>query len=172
MASVITIGLSEIQVGTAAPGGTMPASLAKLGKTYKDSCKMSQPPSEVTEHFEEGKAAPEYRKKTRKVPQLTFSIMDPDCEFLAEYIGGTYTAATAGPPATPAIWGFDGSEIPDDVAIRVVTEEGLDICIPNADIEAVVNADFSAKGIFLVDFTVTPKAVSAGKAIYCETKVA
>lgn len=50
-------------------------------------------------------------------------------------------------------------------AIRVITEKGLDFDIPNGDIEAVINADMSAKGIFLVDFTVTPMAVSAGKAL-------
>ena len=37
--------------------------------------------------------------------------------------------------------------------------------MPNADIEAVVNAAMSAKGIFLVEFTVTPLAVKDGKAL-------
>jgi len=50
-------------------------------------------------------------------------------------------------------------------SILVESEQGLNFEIPNADIEAVINADMSAKGIFLVDFTVTPMAVSAGKAI-------
>lgn len=42
MASLITLGLSQIMVGTAAPDGTMPtAALTKIGKTYKDTCKMA-----------------------------------------------------------------------------------------------------------------------------------
>ena len=41
-ASVITLGLCEIQVGAASAAGTMPAQMAKIGKTYKDTCKMTQ----------------------------------------------------------------------------------------------------------------------------------
>jgi hypothetical protein len=156
MASLITLGLSQILVGTAAPGGTMPGTLAKIGKTYKDTCKVAQAASDVTEHFEEGKASPEVRKKTKKIPVLTFSMMDPDAQALADYIGGTVTNGK---------WGFDGSETVVNRAIRVQTTQGFYVDIPNADIEAVINSDLSAKGIFLVEFTVTPMAVSAGKAI-------
>lgn len=153
---LITLGLSEIQVGAAAAGGTMPGSLAKIGKTYKDSCKLTQGTSDVTEHFEEGKSAPEVRKKNKKMPVLVLSIMDPDAQFLADYIGGE---------VTNGVWGFDGSEVVANRSIRVKSEQGLWVDIPNADIEAVINADMSAKGMFLVDFTITPMAVSAGKPI-------
>lgn len=160
--ALITLGLAEILVGEASPGGTMPASPTKIGKTYKDSCKLAQATSDITEHFEEGKAAPEVRKKQKKVPVLTFSIMDPDAQLLADYVGGTFTAVAG---EVPAKWGFNGDEEVENKAIRIKTEQGLWIDIPNADIEAVINADFSAKGIFLVDFTVTPLAVTAGKAL-------
>lgn len=165
MASLITLGLSEILVAAAAPTGTMPTTPVKIGKTYKDSCKMVQAASDVTEFFEEGKAVPEVRNKQKKVPVLTFSIMDPDPQVLADYVGGTFTASAVGPPVVPAKWGFNGDEITANKAIRVKTTQGLWFDIPNADIEAVINAEFSMKGIFLVDFTVTPLAVSAGKAI-------
>lgn len=160
---MITIGLSEIKIGEAAPNGTMPTSLAKIGKTYKDSCKMAQAASDVTEHFEEGKASPEIRFKQKKVPVLSFSILDPDPQVLTDYVGGTFTAEVAG--TSPAKWGFNGDETVDNKAVKVVTNQGMVIDIPNADIEAVINAEFSAKGIFLVDFTVTPLSVSAGKSI-------
>ena len=154
--SLITLGLSEIHVGTAASNGTMPGSMAKIGKTYKDTCKLNQAAADVTEHFEEGKASPEVRRKDKKVPVLTFSIMDPDAQLLADFVGGTIETG---------VWGFDGTEAVANKAIRVKTEQGLWVDIPNADIEAVINAEFSKKGIFLVDFTVTPMAVTAGKAI-------
>jgi len=157
---LITLGLSQIQVGDAAPNGTMPTTLAKIGKTYKDSAKISQDAADVTEHFEEGMSAPEVRKKQRKIPKLTFSIMDADPTVLTNYVGG----ALVGTGAT-AKWTFDGNEVVANKAILVVTEQGLNFEIPNADIEAVINADMSAKGIFLVDFTVTPLSVTSGKAI-------
>lgn len=162
MASLTTLGLSEIKVGTAAPGGTMPATLAKIGATYQDTCKMSQPTSEIIDHYEEGKAVPRVHFKKRKVPVLTFSIMDPDEQFMADYVGGAVDGTTG--------WGFDGSETVLNRAIQIVTEEGLDISIPNADIEANIDANFSSKGIFLINFTVTPLAVTSGKAIYAKTK--
>ena len=158
--SLITLGLCEIQVGEASVAGTMPESLAKIGKTYKDTCKIAQDAADVTEHYEEGKAAPEVRKKSRKMPTLTFSIMDACVQDLVDYVGGENVGELDSP-----VWGYDGDEVVANKAIKVVTEQGLDFEIPNGDIEAVINADMSAKGIFLVDFTVTPCAVEAGKAL-------
>lgn len=158
--SLITIGLSEIQVGEASKEGTMPTTLNKIGKTYKDTCKINQDAAEVTEHYEEGMAAPEVRKKSRKIPRLVFSIMDANVQDLVDYVGGVNLGTDAEPK-----WGYDGNEVVANKAIFVKTEQGLDFEIPNGDIEAVINADMSAKGIFLVDFTVTPMAVDAGKAL-------
>lgn len=158
--NLITLGLCEIQVGEASPSGTMPTTLAKIGKTYKDTAKIAQDSSDVTEHFEEGKAAPEVRRKARKIPVLTFSIMDASIQDLIDYVGGE----NVGTDATPK-WGYDGNEVVANKAIKVLTEQGLDFEIPNGDIEAVINADLTAAGIFLVDFTVTPMAVSSGKAL-------
>lgn len=157
--SLITLGLCEIQVGAASPSGVMPDILAKIGKTYKDTAKIAQDSSDVTEHYEEGKAAPEVRRKARKIPALTFSIMDASVQDLIDYVGGE-NVGSAGKPK----WGYDGNEVVANKAIKVITEQGLDFEIPNGDIEAVINADLTASGIFLVDFTVTPMAVSAGKA--------
>ena len=91
--------------------------------------------------------------------------MDQDAQLLADYVGGTFTAAVTGANPVPAKWGFNGDETVANQAVRVQTKQGLWIDIPNADIEAVINAEFSTKGIFLVDFTVTPLSVSAGKSL-------
>jgi len=153
---LITLGLVQIKVGEAAPNGTMPTALTKIGKTYKDTAKIAQDASDVTEHFEEGKSAPEVRQVRKKIPKITFSLMDADAQMLADYIGGTVTSGA---------WGFDGSEVVTNKAILIETEQGLNFEIPNANIEAVIDADMSAKGIFLVNFTVTPLAVTDGKAL-------
>lgn len=158
---MITLGLSEILVGTAAPGGTMPGSMTKIGKTYQETCVINQERAEVTEHYEEGRAAPEVRLKQKKVPVLTFSLLDPDVAELIAYVGGTNLGTVDAPK-----WGMDGSEIVANKAIRVKSEQGLWVDIPNADIEAVVNARLTKKGLFMVDFIVTPMAVTAGKAIH------
>lgn len=161
---MITIGLSEIKVAPAAPNGTMPqeSAMTKIGKTYKDTAKISQDQAEVTEHFEEGRSAPEVLKKNKKIPKLTFSIMDADIDALVAYIGGTKVPKGSGGKTK---WAFDGNEPVENKAILVKSEQGLNFEIPNADIEAVIDADMSAKGIFLVNFTVTPCAVATGKAL-------
>lgn len=158
--ATITLGLCEIKVGTAGSDGTMPTTLTKIGKTYKDTCRLSQDAADVTEHYEEGKAAPEVRKKSKKMPTLAFSIMDADVQTLIDYIGGENVGTEQAPK-----WGFNGDEIVANKAIYVQTEQGLDFEIPNADIEAVINGELSASGIFLVEFTITPCAVTSGKAI-------
>lgn len=159
--SVITLGLSEIQVGAAAPGGTMPTEMTKIGKTYKDTCSISQDASDVTEHYEEGKSAPEVRKKNRKMPVVKFSLMNADLDMLKNYIGGDVQTNT---------WQYDGDKAVDNKAIRVITEQGLQFDIPNGDIEAVINGELSASGIVLVEVTVTPMAVTAGGAIQATVK--
>lgn len=153
---MITLGLCQIKVGDASPSGTMPGTMNKIGKTYQDTAKITQDKAEVTEHFEEGMAAPEVRKKRKKVPKLSFSLMDADVEMLAAYIGGTVVDGR---------WCFDGDEVVANKAIYVESEQGLCFEMPNADIEANINADMSAKGIFLVEFEVTPLAVASGKAL-------
>ena len=165
--TTITLGLCQILVADASAAGTMPAksAMTKIGKTYKDTANINQDAADVTEHFEEGKAAPEVRKKQKKVPKVTFSLMNPDPTMLAAYIGGSVDGTTGE-------WKFDGDETVDNKAIYIETEQGLDFAIPNGDIEAVVNGALSASGIVLVDFTVTPCAVTTGKAIRAIPKVA
>lgn len=157
---MITLGLCQIKVGEAAANGTMPSSMAKIGKTYKDTCKINQDAADVTEHFEEGKSAPEVRKKSKKIPKVQFSIMDADVQTLIDYVGGENVGTEQAPK-----WGFDGDELVANKAVFVETEQGISFEIPNGDIEAVINGDLSASGIFLVDFVVTPCAVTAGKAL-------
>lgn len=148
---MITLGLSEIKVGIASPEGVMPTEMEKIGKTYRDSCKISQDSSEVTEHFEEGKSTPESRAKTKKIPSFTFSIMDPDIDMMAKYVGGTVTGSK---------WGFNGNEAVSNASFSIIPEQGIQFDIPNGDVDCVINDDASKKGIFLLDFTVTPMAVS------------
>lgn len=159
---MITLGLVEVQVADAAPNGVMPTSLKKIGKTYKDTAKLTQDPPEATEHFEEGNATPVVRKTSRKPPKFQFSIMDADIDTLVAYVGGTKVAKTT---STKTKWAYNGSEQVPNRAILIKTEQGLCFEIPNASIEASINADLSSKGIFLVDMVVTPLDVAEGKAL-------
>nr|DAT49655.1 MAG TPA: hypothetical protein [Bacteriophage sp.] len=167
--SVITLGLSEVQVGQIATDGGEATTYEKIGKTYQNTCKMVQEKADVTEHYEEGQSAPEVRKKKKKVPILTFSIMDPDPTFLKAYMGGEVTGT-----GDEMEWSWSDTDEDIEASIRVIPEVGLVYTIPRADIEAVLNADMSSQGINLVDFTVTPlKPKKAGvKTIRARKKTA
>ena len=119
---------------------------------------MSQDAPDVTEPYEEGHSSPEVSKKRKKMPTLKFSIMGADVNTLIDYVGGENIGTEDAPK-----WGYDGTEKVLPRAIRVVPEQGMVIDIPNADIEALITADVSSKGIFLVEFTVKPLAVTSGK---------
>lgn len=147
----VSLGLSEIQVGAIAADGGEATSYSKIGKTYQNTCKLQQEKADVTEHYEEGQSAPEVRKKKKKVPILTFSIMDPDPTFLKAYLGGEVTGT-----GDDMEWSWSDTDEDIEASIRVIPEIGLVYTIPRADIEAVLNADMSSQGINLVDFTVTP----------------
>jgi hypothetical protein len=148
---VISLGLAEIQVGTIDSDGGEATSYSKIGKTYEKTCKLTQEKAEATEHYEEGRSAPEVRIKKKKVPVLTFSIMDPDTTFLKAYMGGTTTGT-----GDDMEWGWGDESDNIEASIRAVPEMGLVYTIPRADIEAIINAEMSSQGINLVDFTVTP----------------
>ena len=156
--SLISLGLSEIQVGKIAEDGGEASTYAKIGKTYQNTCKLQQETADVTEHYEEGQAAPEVRKKKKKVPVLKFSIMDPDVTFLKEYLGVTVAGS-----GDEAVWSWSDTDEDIVASIRAIPDVGPVYTTPRADIEAVLNADMSSQGINLVDFTVTPlKPTKAG----------
>ena len=148
---LISLGLTEIQVGAISEDGGEAKTYKKIGKTYQNTCKLVQESADVTEHYEYVQSAPEVRKIKKKVPILTFSIMDPDVEFLKAYLGGTVAG-----DADEAEWSWSDTDENIEASIRAVPEVGLVYTIPRADIEAVLNAEMSSQGINLVDFTVTP----------------
>jgi hypothetical protein len=157
---VISLGLTEIQVGAIAADGGEATTYTKIGKTYEKTCKLAQDKSDTQEFYEEGRSVPEVRTKKKKVPILTFSIMDPDPTFLKAYLGGT-TSGTG----DDMEWSWGDADEYIEASIRAIPEMGLVYTIPRADIEAVINAEMSSQGIHLVDFTVTPlKPKKAGVA--------
>lgn len=136
--TLYTYGLSEIRFNG-----------VKVGMTYKDTCKMTQDAPDKTDHFEEGKSFPAISNKEKKAPKVEFSIMNPDTKFLADHMGGTYTAIDKS-------WAFDGSETVEPGKWEIITKKGMDFSIAKGDPEVTIDFDISDKGLLLVKFVVTP----------------
>ena len=162
-----TYGLKEVLVGTAdASTGAVPAiaNLTKLGEVYQDTCSFNQDDPDITEHREEGVAAPKVVQVTKTLPYITLSLMNPSADVLSKVFGGT---------ASGDVWGINGDEADVVKSVRLVTKVGLDFGIPNAMLTAKMNSTtIGDKTIVLVDVTIRPQAVASGKAFQTLAKSA
>lgn len=148
-----SVGLAEIQFGKASRVGFMPAVMEKLGIVYQDTCKVTQDEPETTEHFEEGASVPFLSFVKRKPPKVTFSIVVDSLELMQRLLGGVLVGDS---------W-VDGARLAGNMAIRIISQQGLMINIPNSAIKGKINWDVSSKGVFQVDVEATPQTVDTGK---------
>lgn len=158
---VFTIGLSEIQYGTADPVGFMPAKMSKLGMTYQDSCKISQDEPEITEHYEEGASVPFVRFAKGKSPEITMQVVVSSLEDLHRLLGGRLEGERFILSKSATL----------NMAIRVVPAQGYSISIPNASITAKLEGDISSKGVLLISCKIAPQATTTGDDIVFEGMV-
>ena len=156
--SLITLGLTKIEVGAIAVDGGMSTTLATLGYTHADSCKMVTEDPTVTEHYAEEVDDPVASVSKKGKTIVTWSIMDPDADALADVLGGT---------ATLGVWESPDTQPIIEKSVKITPNVGFSIEIPRASITGKINAEFSKKGIFLVDMkaTVMMPTKAATKAI-------
>lgn len=145
-----TIGISAITLGAIAGDGGPGTSLASLGQTYQDSCKLTQEDPEVTEFFSEEEEAAVYSKSKGGKITLTFQIMNADTATLVALFGGTATGTSPNktwnrPATTPTI----------EQTVKVVPQDGMSLVIPRGSVIAKLNGEYSRKGLFLIDVIVT-----------------
>jgi hypothetical protein len=145
-----TIGLSSIKIGNIATDGGMGSSLAQLGLTYQDTCKMSQDDPETTDFYAEEVDDPVFSVSKAGKITFAFSIMNPELATLQKTMGGTVTgtgdAARWSPPDTMPII---------EQSVRITPNYGIAFDIPRMKIAAKINSEFSKKGILLIEVTGT-----------------
>ncbi len=143
-----TIGLSKIEVGDIAQSGGMGENLEVLGYTYQDTCQMTQEDPETTDHYAEEVDDPVVSISRGGKTNFNFSIMNPSVTVLADLLGGKGTPGTGD---TPDKW-----EAPDKIptvekSVRIIPEQGLKFDIPRMKLVSKINAEFSKKGILLIE---------------------
>ncbi|NCB42917.1 MAG: hypothetical protein EOM59_09880 [Clostridia bacterium] len=146
---IYTLGLSQIEAGAIAADGGMGTTLATLGYTYQDTCKMTQEDPETTDHYAEEVDDPVVSISRGGKTNFAFSIMDPSVTVLADLLGGT---GTEGNGSTIQ----DKWEAPDSIptvekSIRITPQQGLKFEIPRMKLVSKINAEFSKKGILLIE---------------------
>lgn len=154
-------GCTEIKMGVAAENGTMPTSLAKMGKVYRESCELIQEDPEKTQHFEEGKLFPVVTVFEGKVIGIKVQFIVDGTDAL-EHIGGTTASGT---------WSISQSA-QQNAAIKIVTDQGLDFDIPNAVYTAKIVGKLTKKDIIRVELMIEPQEVTTGDAFRAVPKAA
>lgn len=153
-------GCKQVSAGTAAPNGTMPTGMTKIGKVYKDSFEIVQDKPDKNQHYEEGQLFAVATIFEGKTIGIKFELI-ADAVSILELIGGETTAGA---------WGINESK-QFEKAIKVETEQGMDITIPNGVGVATLIGKLTKKDLLRVAVEMDPQAVSAGKAFNIIPKV-
>jgi hypothetical protein len=145
-----TIGLSSITVGDIAADGGMGTTLAALGLTYQDTCKLQQGDPETEDFYAEEVDDPVFSVSRAGKTTFTFSIMNPELTTLQSMLGGTVTgtgdsAKWSAPDTIPAI----------EKSVKITPQQGLAFEVPRMKIVAKINGEFSKKGLLLIEVTGT-----------------
>lgn len=146
--SVVTLGLTKIEVGAIAADGDMGTSLNTLGYTYQDTCKMTQDDPETTEHYAEEVDDPIVSSSRAGKTKFAFSIMDADLTVLQTLLGGETTGA-----GNAQKWSAPDKLLVIEKSVRITPEQGLKFEVPRMKLVSKINAEFSKKGILLIDVT-------------------
>jgi len=154
---VFTLGLSKIEVGAVGGSGDK----AELGYTYQDTCKMTQEDAETTDFYAEEVEDPVVSISRAGKTIFEFSLMNPSPDTMEELMGGTAGKTTTGATDNDK-WDAPDKAPNIEKAITITPEQGLKFDIARAKVEAKINAEFSKKGILLIDVKATVLKPASG----------
>lgn len=147
MANVTALGLASIEVAEVAKTGAE-TGWAALGKTYENTCKMTEEDPTETEFYAEEEDDPQEVIVKRGKTVLTWSIMNLTAATADKVFGGDYTDATK-------TWKSPTKIFTAERAVKVTPEIGSTFIIPRAKFRAKITADFSKQGLFLAECSAT-----------------
>lgn len=151
MANIITLGLSKIEFGDVDTGGGMGTTLAALGYTFEDTCKMSQDDPTVTDFRAEEVDDPIESITTKGKVNFTFSLMNPGLDALVALLGGAKTGT-----APDEQWEAPSQATQIEQSVKITPQKGLVFEIARGKVQGKLNGEFSKSGLMMVDVTVTP----------------
>lgn len=153
MANVTALGLSKIEVAEIdSATGLFTGDFTTLGKTYENTCNLTEEDPEETEFYCEEEDDPQETISKRGKTTLNFSIMNANAKAMSEIFGGTYTEKTG---ATPAFWEAPDQLVEKEKYVRITPRIGGVLEIRRLKMRAKINAEYSKQGLFLVEVTGT-----------------
>ena len=141
-----TYGLSEIGFGEIAQDGGIASTFTPLGYTKEDSCTLTTEDPELTEHYAEEVSDPVVTISKKGKTEFNFSLINPDVTALQTLFGGTADTTTN-------TWTAPAGRIVVEKSVRITPDAGFNSEICRAKLAPRVNAEFSKKGILVIDVT-------------------
>lgn len=152
MPNVTALGLSSIEVAAANAKAT-DSTWAALGKTYEDTCKMTEDDPTEQDFYAEEEDDPQESIVKRGKTVIAWSIMNLTAATAEKVFGGKYDA-------TSKTWSSPKKIFIEERAIKITPEIGCTFIVPRAKFYAKITADFSKKGLFLAECKATILAPS------------
>lgn len=147
MANVTALGLSKIEVADIdATTGLASGSFETLGKTYENTCKLTEDDAEETEFYCEEEDDPQEVISKRGKTKLAFSLMNANASIMAKVFGGT---------AEGGVWSAPDKLVEVEKVVKITPRIGGVMEIRRLKMRAKINADYSKKGLFLVEVSGT-----------------
>ena len=163
MANVTALGLSKIEVADIdATTGLHSGSYTTLGKTYENTCKLTEEDPTTNEFYCEEEDDPQESISKAGKTTLAFSIMNANAAALANLFGGT---------ASSGVWSAPDATVEVYKNVKITPRIGGVLEIRRCKLRAKVNADYSKQGLFLVEMTGTvlkPTVASVAKMTYTD----
>lgn len=146
MAEIHALGLEFIKIGDVDAGGGMGATLAAVGKTYKDTAELVQADPEVTEFYVEEEDDPVEELSKRGITEVRWGVINMTPADMVKVLGGTVSGTAPSdtwnaPATTPEI--EQSVQIKDKKSGRVLN-------IPRARISAKIDWKLARTGIAIV----------------------
>lgn len=157
--ALITIGLASIEVAPILGNGSTGTTFATLGYTYENTCKFTEADPEETSFFVEEVDDPVETSSKAGDTKLNFSIANPDVDTLVSVFGGTKNGSS---------WEAPDSKATIEKSLKITPKKGLVFTICRVNLVAKLNADFSRKGLFLIEVACTvlaPTSTSTPKIV-------
>lgn len=154
MSEIRTYGLKSVLVGVPTETGAMPAVLTELCRTYRNSFEFLEDTPELKEEFCDQDDDPVEVFSGRASKTVRFSTFDYSPETLVKLKGGEVVDEKwAEPTGTPAIY----------VALRAVTDTGLEFDFPKVRLMASFNAKIVKDSLALIEVLIKPVSPGKGK---------
>ena len=142
------MGVSQILFGDIAQDGGMGSDLAAVGYTNQDSCTVTMDDPDITEFYAEEVDVPVITKSKKGKVTVTLSIMNPDVEVLAEFLGGSADT-------TNNTWSNGTTYENIEKSCRIIPDQGFIFDFPRLKIDAKINGSLNNSSLLTLDITGT-----------------